>query len=119
MSIEILFATILLPALFGTLTAVYLRRPLARLLVGECGTEQRADFWTRLAVTGLVLGPTALALMRADHWSGVADPVDVFRVLLSTSLNGVLVVLALLALAIWRQIPRRAATVAPAGENAS
>lgn len=119
MSIEILSATILLPALFGVLTAVYLRRPLARLLVGECGTEQRADFWTRMAVTGLVLGPTALALMRSDHWTAIADPVDLARTLLSTSLNGVLIVLALLALAIWRQIPRRVATSVPAVENAS
>lgn len=119
MSIEILSATILLPALFGALTAGYLRRPLARLLVGECGTEQRADFWTRLAVTGLVLGPTALALMRSDHWTAIADPVDIVRTLLSISLNGVLVVLAVLALAIWRQIPRRAATAAPVVENAS
>lgn len=104
---EILAAVILVPSAFGWLAAIYLRRPLTRLLVRECGTEERADFWSRLTVVGMMLGPTALALMRASEWGSMAELVEIARALLSISLNGVLAVLGVLALAVWRQIPGR------------
>lgn len=104
---EILLAVILVPSTFGLLTGVYLKRTLTRLLIQECGTEARADLWTRLTVVGMMLGPTALALMRAGAWGALTEPVEIARALLSVSLNGVLAVLGVLVLAVWRQIPAR------------
>ena len=102
---EILIAVIFLPGVFGWLSAAYLRGPLMRLLVHECGTEERAEVWSRLTVLGMTLGPIALALMRASGWGSHVDLVEIIRALLSISLNGVLAVLGILALAIWRRIP--------------
>jgi hypothetical protein len=104
---EILLAVVLLPMLAGWIAARYLSLPLSRMLVEECGTEERADFWSRLTVVGMMVAPTALALMRAGAWGPWLDPVEVARALLSVSLNGVLAVLGVLAFAVWRRIPQR------------
>ena len=104
---EILIAVVLLPGAFGWLSATYLRRPLLKLLVNECGTEERAEVWARLTVLGMTLAPISLALMRASHWGSQVEIIEIIRALLSISLNGVLMVLGILALAIWRRIPSR------------
>lgn len=114
----LLLGVTLLPAILGWLAAFYLRPALLRMLSDLCEGEDRADFWTRLTTLGLTAAPTALALMRAEAWNGLADPAELIRALLSISLNGVLLVLGLLALAMWRQIPRRAAPAAPKGSEA-
>ena len=111
-----LIAALLLPGLLGSLAAIYLRPALLRLLADICGTGDRADFWTRMASLGLIIGPTGLTLMRAESWHGLVDPIEMTRALLSVSLNGVLVVLAILAFAMWRQVPRQS-TSKPAGEG--
>ncbi len=100
-----LAAVLLLPALIGGLTSFYLRNALLRVLSVECGTRERAEFWTRLSSTGMTLAPAALVLMRAEDWLGPVSAVEVALSLLSTTLNGILVVLALLAWALWRSIP--------------
>jgi hypothetical protein len=102
----ILISAVLLPAILGWLAAAYLRPALVPLLTDLCGSCERAAFWTRMASLGMVIGPTALALMRAEQWLGSVAAVAIIRSLLSVSLNGVLVVLGVLALAMWRQIPR-------------
>lgn len=103
----ILIFALILPAVLGWLAAAYLRPALMPLLADLCGSADRAAFWTRMASLGMVIGPTALALMRAEQWLGSATALAIIRSLLSVSLNGVLVVLGVLALAMWRQIPHR------------
>ncbi len=112
---ELLIAVILLPGAFGWLSAAYLRGPLIKLLTHECGTEDRAEVWARLTVLGMTLGPIALALMRAGGWGSQLALVEIVRALFSISLNGVLVVLGILAFAIWRRIP----SSMPAGRHTS
>jgi hypothetical protein len=96
----------MLPAGFGVLAALYLRPVLLRVLADLCCGEDRAEFWTRMATLGMLIGPTALSLMQAGHWDPMTDRVELIRALLSVSLNGVLLVLSVLALAMWRRIPR-------------
>lgn len=108
LNLTYLIAALLLPGLLGLLAAAYLRPALLRLLADTCGTVDRAEFWTRITSLGMVVGPTALALMRAESWQNAIAPVELTRSLLSVSLNGILMVLALLAFAMWRRIPRQA-----------
>lgn len=108
-----LLAILLLPSVCGWLAAIHLRQSLLELLIGECGNEARAQFWCRLTVVGMILGPTALALMRAEAWEGWVEPIALARALLSVSLNGILAVLGFLALIMWRQIPSRRQSLAP------
>lgn len=114
----LLLGVTLLPGVLGCFAAWYLRPALIRILTDLCEGEDRADFWTRLSTLGLIAVPTALALMRAEAWHGLTDPAEIIRALLSISLNGVLIVLGLLTVVMWRQIPRRAAPAASKGSEA-
>jgi hypothetical protein len=101
----LLIAALALPPAAGMLAAYYLRPALTRLLADLCGTEVRAELWSRITFLFLVVAPTALALMRAEHWNAMDDALDALRVMLSVAANGVLAVLLVLAWVLWRSIP--------------
>lgn len=113
MKATLLICAFVLPALAGGLTAYYLRPALTRLLTDLCGTEVRAELWSRITLLFLILGPTALALMRAERWRSMEDGLDVLRAMGSVAVNGLLAVLLMLAWVLWRQIPKAPRTQEP------
>lgn len=46
----------------GAAVAGFIRKPLGRILVDLCGTEDRAGFWTRITLLSYLLVSAALAL---------------------------------------------------------
>jgi hypothetical protein len=63
MSPETIFLTVAgVTLLVSSLSLVYLRRPLYRVLCDLCGSADRAGFWTALANLVLVLLPLTLAI---------------------------------------------------------
>ncbi|WP_186047977.1 hypothetical protein [Burkholderia gladioli] len=113
-----LAAQFLLPMPIGYAIALYLRAVTRRLLVDMCGTEQRADFWTRIVMVMLVLGPLTLSLAFGRNpaqcsASELVCLVGALRTTLATSLFGAMLPLMAIALRISRQIPRDADPSAP------
>ncbi len=106
MKASLLLLALTLPPLAGFLVARYLNPTLERLLTELCGSVERAGIWVRLVQLFLMLGPTALALMRADGWRSLADGLDTLHTMASITVNGLLIVLTVVAWVLWRQIPK-------------
>lgn len=106
MKASLLLWALTLPPLAGFFVARYLGTTLQRLLTEMCGTAERAEIWVRLVQLFLALGPTALALMRARDWRSLADGLDTLHAMASITVNGLLIVLTVLAWVLWRQIPK-------------
>ena len=104
-SLVLFFASLVLRAATGFLAAIYLRGSLSRVLADLCGNAHRADFWTRMVAAGFIAVPMGLTLAQGPM---IEDPITwtVVRGLFSVSLNGVLLVLLALGIAMWRQLPR-------------
>lgn len=116
-----LAAQFLLPVPIGYAIAHYLRAVTRDLLIDLCGTVGRADFWTRITMVMLVLGPLVLtlALARSPAACSADDALCVIGALRMTvvwSLLGAIVPLIAIASRIARQIPVDAnpAAAAPA-----
>ncbi len=105
-----LIAQFLLPMPIGYAIARYLRGVTRTLLVDLCGTAERADFWTRITMVLLVLGPLTLTLMFAGGTTECTsgDALCVVSALRSTivhSLLGAILPLLVIAMRIARQVP--------------
>lgn len=102
----LLIAALVVPAAFGFVAGTYLRGSLRQILSEICGNANRSDFWTRMAAVGFIIVPVALSLTRGPTVDS-ALTWAVIRDLLAVSVNGVLLVLFMLGIAMWRQLPRR------------
>ncbi|MEK6425753.1 MAG: hypothetical protein V4801_39775 [Burkholderia gladioli] len=105
-----LAAQFLLPVPIGYAIARYLRAVTRNLLIDLCGTVGRADFWTRITMVMLVLGPLVLTLALATSPASCsADDalcvVGALRMTVVWSLLGAIVPLIAIASRIARQVP--------------
>jgi hypothetical protein len=87
------------------LVVSYLNKPLKRILVELCGTEERATFWVQITHLSFVL----MALLMALGYQPDAEQVLLFQLShhLSKTLIGMLVITGFLALTVSRFIRRR------------
>jgi hypothetical protein len=90
----------------SALTLAYLRRPLFRILVDLCGTEDRAGFWLAFSNVTLFFVPILFALHR--HPASGSFPDSVFGIgdQLEAALFGLVVSVFALGLVLSRFIPR-------------
>ncbi|WP_414446688.1 hypothetical protein AB4851_07755 [Burkholderia sp. 22PA0099] len=100
----------LLPVPIGYAIARYLRAVTRNLLIDLCGTEGRADFWTRITLVMLVLGPLVLVLAFARSPAACSADnalcvIGALRATVVWSLLGAIVPLIAIASRIARQIP--------------
>src|ERR1700761_9365190 len=98
-------AALALPGICGLIAATYLRASLSQVLAYLCGNANRSDFWTRMACIGFIIVPTAWSLAHGPMEDGPLTW-SVLRNLFSVSINGVLLVLFMLGVAMWRQVPQ-------------
>ncbi|MBN3728678.1 hypothetical protein [Burkholderia sp. Ac-20379] len=113
-----LAAQFLLPVPIGYAIARYLRAVTRDLLIDLCGTVGRADFWTRITMVMLVLGPLVLTLALATSPAACsADDtlcvIGALRMTVVWSLLGAIVPLIAIASRIARQVPVDANPAAP------
>lgn len=59
---QLFFTGIALSLALGIAVPIYLRRPLHRLLIEICGTQERAAFWTQLTTLSYLLMAAATGL---------------------------------------------------------
>ncbi|MHC4846192.1 MAG: hypothetical protein ACYTCU_08525 [Planctomycetota bacterium] len=84
----------------------YLRPHLRRILVGLCGTESRADFWTAFSNVTLILVPLVAALFRRPELDDQSAVFFEISAQLKSALIGLIAAVVLLGLVISRFIPR-------------
>jgi hypothetical protein len=90
----------------SVLTLAYLRRPLLRILVDLCGTEDRAAFWLAFSNVTLFLVPVLLALHRHPGSGSFAEAIFGIGDQLEVALLGLVVSVVALGLVLSRFIPR-------------
>jgi uncharacterized membrane protein YhaH (DUF805 family) len=90
----------------SALTLAYLRRPLFRILVDLCGTEDRAAFWLAFSNVTLFLVPVLFALHSHPASGSFAESVLGIGDQLEAALLGLVVSVVALGLVLSRFIPR-------------
>jgi hypothetical protein len=79
-----------------------LARPLRRVLLDLCGTEERADFWSRYTWTLLVLAPLLFALLSNGGPQGSPLGSEMLQNTLKSALIGALAALVAVGVMIAR-----------------
>ena len=99
------------------LVVLYLRRPLDRLLIELCGTEERARFWSAFTSVSLVLVPLVFALdYRPDDFEKIPAVIGI-ATQVKWALGGLVATATLVAFTLSRFIPRGPAAATPPGRN--
>lgn len=114
MNALLLLLQVTIPLLAGTLVTLYLSAVTRRVLVRTCGTGEGADFWLRMSAVANLATPLVLVLIFARTLPAFpaysADfLVDAARQVAYLSLIGIMGALAIVARAMYRQIPAMAA----------
>jgi hypothetical protein len=105
MEATLLFLQISLPLAIALSVATFLRPVTRRLLRDLCGTEDRAEFWTRVLVVLWVLVPMALVLCWdfGELWRH--DPYGALRRVIALTLAGLALSVAYVSARIGRYVP--------------
>ena len=90
----------------SALTLAYLRRPLVRILVDLCGTEDRAGFWLAFSNVTMFLIPVLFALHRHPASASFVEAIFGIGDQLEAALLGLVVSVAALGLVLSRFIQR-------------
>ena len=97
---------VVLTAAISILVVVYLQRPLLRILIDLCGTEDRAKFWLAFSNVTVCLTPLLFALHHRPEDSAASS---VFQLAdqLEGALLGLVISVFVLGFVLGRFIPRR------------
>lgn len=93
---------------------IYLRRPLHRILVELCGTQERAEFWVSFSNVTITLVPLIFAMQYTPELKAGTTPVLELAAQFKWALAGLLAAVLILGWVISRFIRRQTApTVSP------
>ncbi len=106
MSIGNFAVEISIPLIAGLLISLYLKSVTTRLLADLCGTQDRSEFWVRIANILVVAVPLMLVLIFGRSGYSTATAGDVARHALTLTLVGIVVSVSFLARAVFKGIPK-------------
>lgn len=107
------------PTFLGLAVCAHLRGVTSRLLLEQCGTPQRADFWVRVSSVLILAAPVSLVLVFGRAAPMGLPPGDVLRHAMALSCVGLVIAVGILARTIMKTIPQEARIAAESAEAAA
>ena len=85
---------------------IYIRRPLYRILIELCGTQERAEFWVSFSTVAVTLVPVIFAMQYTPELNAGTSPVLELAAQLKWALAGLLAAVLILGWVISSFIKR-------------